>query len=478
MDSSAGERNILLSRLIGELLRSRTAQDLVDKLLPKIIHLWAGQNYLKKTLSQSIEKRIRKSFERIKQSPELSQYAASILEEPEFISALAGQLITILNDSIDIASVLSKTIEKLPSGEKERLIGEILSKMDYSRSGEILTSYARIINEIHKSNPTFFADMIDDRFAKLIEQIDFGELKDLADNSAHDAEAAMRKINAVMWQYPAKAVCLVAILPTMLNLFIFSLKEGTKQFNNISPDLLTDVMLSLMRHIDGKAIGELINEFSELARKLHTGSALLGDPNMPQFPRELLKILEEIAGTIDGKLLWKARVAVAEGKESIENTLVETLKKSPELLTQMISNYPSIRNAHIRALSKKLALMEGLPEKESAEAVARAASELDMVELAQTFNLFFALTNRIHSVKPEIASSMAAQLANSIDANEFEKTVKWLAGDIAKSFKPLIRAAWPQIIKAVCDCLKPETDEHQKDIDNAIASLRKLLEAK
>jgi hypothetical protein len=83
----------------------------------------------------------------------------------------------------------------------------------------------------------------------------FGRNKDLADNSAHDAEAALQKINAVMWQYPAKAVCLVAIVPTMLNLFVFSLKEGAKQFNNISPDLLTDVMLSLMRHIDGKAIG-------------------------------------------------------------------------------------------------------------------------------------------------------------------------------------------------------------------------------
>jgi len=477
MDASSGGRD-LLSRLVAELFRTRTAQDVIDKLIPEVIRLWAGQNYLKKTLSQRIEKRIRKGFERIKQSPEFSQYTASVFEEPEFISAFAGQFLTLLNDATDAAGVLSKTIEKLPSGEKERLVGEILAKMNYARSGELLTTYARIINEIHKSNPTFFADRIDDRFTKLIEQIDFGELKDLADNSAHDAEAALKKINAVMWQYPAKAVCLISILPTMLNLFVTSLKESTKQFNNISPDLLTDVMLSLMRHIDGKAIGEFINELSELVRKLHTGSALLGDPNMPQFPRELSKILEELAGTVDGRLLWKARVAVAEGKESLENTWVETLKKSPELLTQMINNYPSIRNAHIRALSKKLAFIEGLPEKESAEAVALAASELDMVELAETFNLFCALTNRIHALKPDIVSSMAAQFTNSIDAHEFQKTVKWLAGDIAKSFKPLVRAAWPQIMNAICDCLKPDNDEHQKDIEDALASLRKLLEAK
>jgi hypothetical protein len=172
MDSSAGERDILLSRLVGELLRTRTAQDLFDKLLPEIIRLWAGQNYLKKTLSNSIEKRIRKGFEQLKQNPEFSQYASSVLEEPEFISILAEQLISTLNNAVDAAGVLSKTIEKLPSGEKERLIREILSKLDYGRSGALITIYARIINEIHKSNPTFFADMVDDRFAKLIEQID------------------------------------------------------------------------------------------------------------------------------------------------------------------------------------------------------------------------------------------------------------------------------------------------------------------
>jgi len=470
--------NILLSRLIADVVQTKKVQDLVDTLVPEIARLWAGQNYLKKILARYFEKRIRKSYEQLKHSPEVTQYTTSVVEEPEFISALSEHLITLLNDAIDIGGVLVKTIEKLPSGEKERLLGDIITSLNYARSGELLTIKARIINEIHERNPTFFAERIGAGFNKLIEQIDFGEIKDLVDNSAHDAAAALKVVNDILWQYPSKAVCLISLLPTVANLFITSFKDNAQQLNNISPDLLTDVVLSLIRHIDGKAIGGLINELAELARKLHTGSALLGDPNMPQFPRELSRILGEIAGTVDGKLLWKARVALAEGKESVVNTWIEAQKVNPDLLMRRITNYPSIRNAHMRALSKAVASIEELPEREALEAIAHAATELDMVELAEIVNLLCTLANRIRETKPDFASSMVAQFAHSLDVHEFHKTVKWLAEDLAQSFKPLARAALPHLLNALCDYMKPEDDPYQKDMDAALASLRKLLGTK
>ena len=112
-------------------------------------------------------------------------------------------------------------------------------------------------------------------------EIDFGEIKETVDGSAENITALAGMINEEMWQYPAKMVCLLSLLPALGNIVSAPSVKTIGPINNLAPDLLTDVILSLVRDIDGKSIGMLVNELCELVRKIHTGSALIGDTGKP-----------------------------------------------------------------------------------------------------------------------------------------------------------------------------------------------------
>jgi hypothetical protein len=97
--------------------------------------------------------------------------------------------------------------------------------------------------------------------------------------------------------------------------------ETLKPINNLAPDLLGDVVFSLVDDIDGKNIGMLINELCELVRKIHTGSTLLGEQGKPQLPNTLSRLTCETMSTVDINLLLKARTLLAEIKGAKPGTL-------------------------------------------------------------------------------------------------------------------------------------------------------------
>ena len=58
------------------------------------------------------------------------------------------------------------------------------------------------------------------------------------------------------------------------------------------PDLLADIVISFLKELDGAAVAELGNELTEIVRKIHTGSALLGEPGRSPAPRDLLRKIQ------------------------------------------------------------------------------------------------------------------------------------------------------------------------------------------
>ena len=67
-----------------------------------------------------------------------------------------------------------------------------------------------------------------------------------------------------------------------------------------APDLLTDVVLSLANEIDAKQTAELTNELLEAVRKLHTGSALLGETSRTKFEQVFDRLFGEFTEALEG----------------------------------------------------------------------------------------------------------------------------------------------------------------------------------
>ena len=480
---SKHEGDDAMSSLLVEIVQTREARQLLGTLIPQVIHIWAGDGHgalgvkagIKKLVSRQVGKSIKKALLRDGDIYKAKEFH-SLCESPEFLQNFSDQLPELLNGVVDVICSIGKNIEKLSVVQKTQLLDGLISNIGKGRTGELLTTYTRIINEIHQNEPTFFAEKLAPAFRNWAEQADFGEIKELLDNSAGDVIAIIKMVNDVMWDYPAKILLLMSLLPGIANIATASLKDTMMRFNDLSHDMVTDIVLSFLREIDGQTIGRLINEVNELIRKLSTGSALLGEPGNPLFPQDLSRILEDALSTLDGELFWKARIAISEGKESVNKTIVDALRNNPELIMLQLDRLSALGNCRIRAMSRKMEFVEGLPEEDVADAVSRGISEFDAQEMGEIFNLMALLANRMRKLKPELAPALVAQFVDSLDLSELQDTIKWIVDDLSEALRPLARVFIPQLVKGVCGWLTPEDDDNNEEVEMAINQIRSLLQ--
>ncbi|MBW1817630.1 MAG: hypothetical protein JRJ60_10775, partial [Deltaproteobacteria bacterium] len=346
-----------------------------------------------------------------------------------------------------------------------------------AETGAAFTSAMRIVNEIHDTHPTFFSDRFKASFEKWVESVDFGEIKDFADNSGTDILTLVKNINDALWNYPAKPILLAALIPGAVNLVLGVLQDTAARFNNFPPDLQADVLLSMLRELDGRHIGLLVNELAEFARKSHTGSALIGDPSSPKFPDDLSRLLEEALNTIDVERLWKGLDAVRDGRGSVNKVWLELLRDNPHLVVEMVKRYPSALNAGIGGMNRKAALVQALPEEEVAEVAEKGISALNVSDLADTINILCMTANRIREHKPDVIASMISQFANSVDLFEFEDTLKWLTREVLVGLKPVGRLVAPQIVVMLSEWLAPDGNDngYDEETEKALDALQARL---
>ena len=314
---------------------------------------------------------------------------------------------------------------------------------------------------------------------ELIEHIDFGEVKTAVDSSREDITAVMKMANEEMWRYPAKVICLLALLPVAVNITVSATKETLAPMNRLAPDLLGDVVFSLVDDIDGKNIGMLINELSELIRKIHTGSTLLGEPGKPHLPNTLSRLTRETMSTVDINLLLKARTLVTEIKEVSLKAFIDQLEHSPELSSEFFQNHFLSIVALIRNWSRKADAFERLfSEEDIAREFAKGMGEIDAQEVANTISRLCGIVNRVRVVTPGVIRNTLSQAINSVDADEVGETARWLTEDIVESLKPVASEVLPPLIRGIADLLKPDPSGGSREIDEALAYLKSVINSK
>ena len=316
-------------------------------------------------------------------------------------------------------------------------------------------------------------------FRELIEHIDFGEIKEAVDSSSDDITAVMRMANEEMWRYPAKVICLLSLLPAAVNMTVSAAKETLTPINRLAPDLLGDVVLSLIDDIDGKKLGMLINELGELVRKIHTGSALLGEPGKPQLPNTLSRLTRETMSTVDINLLLKARTLVTEIKEVSLKAFIDLLEHSPELSSEFFQNHFLSIVTFIRNWSRKADAFERLfSDEDIAREFAKGMGEIDAQEVANTISRLCAIVNRVRAVTPGVIRNTLSQAINSVDAYEIGETARWFTEDVVESLKPVASEVLPPLIRGIADLLRPDPSGGSGEIEDALAYLKSAINSK
>jgi len=458
---------------IARFIETREVRRALANILPDLLKIFAGDRRFKKFIMKLVGKYLNRSLSRPEDVFEKNELQ-SLFNDEQFIRHIAEPIPDIINGLFGVIVASVETIEKLETGDKKEIFGDLISKISTGQTGELITRGCRILNDIHKDDPEFFTKNLAPGFQKWIESVDFAELKEMAENSATDVRAFVVMANQVMWQYPSKVVLLLSLLPTVVNMLSDALDISVGCLNDLPPDLLTDVVLSFLNEIDTKPITGLINELAELVRKIHTGSALLGEPGTPQLPNLLSKKIEEFYDQTDPVTLWKAKIALAETKATLGVSVAEAENARPNFKHLSMIKRPEISNIRIKALNRKLAAWDAENDEDLTKSWAQHLAAYDIQDLAEVVNNTLRIINRLGDENPEILSGLAAQFANAIDDYELSEAAKKMfkAGN---AIQPLARAFVPGLVSWVCNVIKPADDAYENEAAQAREALGSLF---
>ena len=461
------------AELLAALLQTREIGRTIGATVLAMLESWAKGNRFKRFIAKIFSWLAKLVFASAYQGK--APLIRDVLKEPHHARLAVASLPALGNGIVQVGQAIhdGSTGENKPSKS-----ASAPGSIDMAGIGKLFTD---ILRETNKSAETNTSLLVERRtaFVELIRNVDFGELKETTDRLAKDAVDLSEMINEEMWRYPAKMLCLLAVIPTGINAGIAGLTKTLEPINRLAPDLLADVLIELLRDVDGKAVGKLANEVLELLRKIETGQVLIGDQGKPQLPEDVGDLVEDMLEALDIELVLKLRGMLSETKESLEIRLFAYLENHPELVREMIAAPCLKQAAKFRQKTCRLDTIENtLDDDEITEAVQRGIAALDAQEIAETANRSLSLFDRIHDEHPGIARELIAQTVQALDANEIEQAAAELSEDAAAALKAIAPKILPPLIRAMVELLDTPDDGQSQEIVKALNELRRTLSSR
>ena len=461
-----------LSMMIKELASTAEFRAVAKGLARQLLADWSAQDPFNRLVAGRVEQWIIKGLAAL---AEQNKETSDPWKNPDMPAAITKDVPLLINAILGTAIRLSEGRQHLSPECRREMFQSTLKGIDTGLLGRWLSLQIQNVSDL-TADPEGFAAALENPIRNLIASLDFGELKEAMEGSEEAIVASVRMVNTTIWDYPAKFICLASLLPTVANIILRSARETLVPLHAQAPDVLADVVFSLLRSLNGKAAGDLVNGLAEVIRQTHTGSALIGDQGLPQFGADLRILLADFASALNPEVIVKARTALAEDMETIRNAWTETMAKRPDLFLANLRSLADRRNPQIRATRREVGLLVDLPEDEVNEAISAGLSDLDTQELGETINTTLRLLNSLRRTHPDAVPRVLAGIAATIDTDELKETATWIVPSAVTAVKPLAVAIMPSVIRGLADLLTPEPGDDTDEMAAAIAQLKTALQ--
>jgi len=461
-----------LGAILAALLRTEEAQSAIRSLVAEALQSWAGDGFIRRRAASALNRRL--AVPPTGQPPPFN--IAALLADPSFFSRVNTALPSLLKGGISLLHTYLETLEKRPADEQVAIIEQWFKPSDGPGIPSSLNTVIRLLNNLVQTDRPVLSEIGRPCLPRWLTTVDFGEFRYLLDSAVDDIEAFFREANQLIWQYPAKLVILLSLIPFTVNRLTGGLKTVLSGFNQSPPDLVADIVRSLLRDLDPNRVAELINEGAELIRKIHTGSALIGEPGSPALTREVTDWYRRLSEGIDAALTVRVRSALEKEKQIFTAERRDALFADEARLKSQLSLKTAGINARLKGFQHRLDAVEQLPESVLETLLATFLEELDAQELASAVDRGGQFLLRIAESRPELISRLVEQLARSLNGFELREAVAVFAERNATTLKPLGRAVVPGLITGFCRVLAPADDEFEAAAAQARRALRELLQ--
>lgn len=314
--------------------------------------------------------------------------------------------------------------------------------------GTLLTALARKVNADRTSGKTCQDKTQGEAIDAFLQNMDFGEVLEMIEGADPYVMESIRTVNEQLWKYPAKVGALTVMAIALTNTSIKGAREIMRPIEEqFSPDLFADLILSIIRDVNGANASNLTNTVFELIRRVHTGSLLIGKGGKPLLQTYLTAFLNDYYTAMDSELARKVRICLAEDKETIANANSEALDANPRIVMSMLSSLGKVKSSEVRGKARKWKVLEDIETAGFNAAVSDSVSDLDTHEVAGLINTACRVLDRIHDARPDIVSNLMGGIADSIDSEQVRRISKWLIPDLVEALRPLAPIIIPELIK-------------------------------
>jgi hypothetical protein len=252
-------------------------------------------------------------------------------------------------------------------------------------------------------------------------------------------------------------VLLCSIVPLAGNTSCMVARNTFKHFNHVPPDILADILISIIKEFDMKFFAQMLDESAELARKIHTGAALIGEPGADALSQQIRIMFEKLTENVNANNVFKAKQAIEHIKNSIWHAWFDNLSENEDKLSQTIHLWFEKKNQAIRQTCQITSVLDNIPDKHLSEIIGNQMHDLEMTEVAEIINQTIQLILRLEQIAPDALHSVLFQWMDSLDIEAIETMNEQLVAPLVSALAPVIQNIVPHLIHSFCDTI--DTDE-------------------
>ena len=386
-----------------------------------------------------------------RQNSSIFESIADTVTFKKIYTAVVPELFNLVPQTLN---VLGQNLEKRSPQDQAKYLSAFLKRLDIDKWADTIQTWLSISNKVNAFEKEFITQNFDQKIRSFIEKIDFADFKDFLQQTASDVNALSENVNNVLWDYPAKMVLLCSIIPLAGNTICLISKNALKHFNAVPPDALADIVISLIKELDIQVIARFLNESCELIRKLHTGSALIGEPGSDAFSQQVNRIFNTLTTNLDEKTVFKAKQAIQKIKNIFFEAYFNSITRDENQFANEIHLWFDKQNQKTKNLRQISEALDESPDDFISNTIGKQIKEIDITESTEVINIFLQLIERLNELQPETIQTVVLQWLNQLDIDSMETIVNELSPDIMKAMAPIIQNLAPPIINAFCESME------------------------
>jgi hypothetical protein len=363
----------------------------------------------------------------------------------------------LLNTVPRTLNAIGQSFVKEKSSHQTAILSDLIQRLDFQKWAETIQTWIVLSHSLETENNQFVTQHLRPAISAFLNKIDFSDLKDLLTQASSDINALSETFNSMLWKYPAKMVLLCSIVPLAGNTSCMVARNTFKHFNHVPPDILADILISIIKEFDMKFFAQMLDESAELARKIHTGAALIGEPGADALSQQIRIMFEKLTENVNANNVFKAKQAIEHIKNSIWHAWFDNLSENEDKLSQTIHLWFEKKNQAIRQTCQITSVLDNIPDKHLSEIIGNQMHDLEMTEVAEIINQTIQLILRLEQIAPDALHSVLFQWMDSLDIEAIETMNEQLVAPLVSALAPVIQNIVPHLIHSFCDTI--DTDE-------------------